>query len=53
MNLTPKAKASFSVLKIQHPIEGFESHMDRIRISILESLLRQMDSNLTWIGFES
>ena len=37
MNLTPKAKASLRVLKIQHPRDGFESHMDRIQISILES----------------
>ena len=29
MNLTPKVKASLSLMKIQHPIEGFDSHMDR------------------------
>ena len=27
MNLTPKAKVSFKVLKIQHPRDGFESPM--------------------------
>ena len=27
MNLTPKAKASLRVLKIQHPRDGFESPM--------------------------
>ena len=30
MNLTPKVKISLRVLKIQHPGDGFESHMDRI-----------------------
>ena len=30
MNLTPKVKASLKVLKIQHPGDGFESHIDRI-----------------------
>ena len=37
MNLTPKAKTSLWVLKIQYPVDGFESHMDRIRILIPES----------------
>ena len=37
MNLTPKAKTSLKMLKIQHPRDGFESPMDKIRISILES----------------
>ena len=37
MYLIPKAKTSLKVLKIQHSRNGFESPMDRIRISILES----------------
>ena len=37
MNLTPKTKASLRMLKIQHLEDGFESHMDRIQISIPES----------------
>ena len=37
MNLTLKAKALLKVLKIQHPENGFESYMKRIRISIPES----------------
>ena len=34
MNLTPKAKVSLRMLKIQHPRGRFESHMKRIQISI-------------------
>ena len=49
MNLISKAKASLSVLKIQHPIEEFESHKDRIQISILESFRKSAQAN----GFES
>ena len=37
MYLIHKAKTSLRVLKIQHPGDGFESSMDRILISILES----------------
>ena len=37
MNLTPKAKSSLRVLKMRHLRDGFESHMDRIQISILEN----------------
>ena len=37
MYLIPKAKISLRVLKIQHLEDGFESPMDRIRISISES----------------
>ena len=36
MNLTLKAKDTLRVLKIQYSGDGFESHMKRIRISILE-----------------
>ena len=46
MNLTPKAKISLNVLKIQHPAKRFESPMDRIRILIAEGLLEGRDSNL-------
>ena len=49
MNLTPKAKASLRVLKIQHPVEGFKSHIERIRISILKSSRKFARAN----GFES
>ena len=35
--LIPKVKTSLRVLKIQYPKDRFESPMDRIRISILES----------------
>ena len=37
MYLIPKAKTSLRVLKIQHLGDGFESLIDRIRISIPES----------------
>ena len=37
MNLTLKVKVLLRVLEIQHPRYGFESHMDRIQISILKS----------------
>ena len=37
MNLTPKAKVSLKMLKIQHPVGRFESHMKKIRISIPKS----------------
>ena len=37
MYLIPKAKTSLRVLKIQHLRNGFESPMDKIRISISES----------------
>ena len=40
MNLTPKAKVSFRMLKIQHPRGRFESHMKRIRIPIPESVFK-------------
>ena len=40
MNLTPKAKVSLRMLKIQHPEGRFKSHMKRIRIPILESVFR-------------
>ena len=49
MYLIPKVKTSLRVLKIQHPRDGFESPMDRIRISIPES-----EENLNrGEGFES
>ena len=37
INLTPNAKTSLKVLKIQHPRDGFKSPMDMIRISIPKS----------------
>ena len=40
MNLTPKAKVSLKMLKIQHPGGRFESHMKRIRILILKSIFK-------------
>ena len=40
MNLTPKAKVSLRMLKIQHPEGRFKSHMKRIRIPIPESVFR-------------
>ena len=47
MNLTPKAKVSFRMMRIQHPWGRFESHMKKnwipkvwIRILIPESVFR-------------
>ena len=37
MYLIPKAKTSLRMLKIQHPRDGFEFPMDRIRIWISEN----------------
>ena len=62
MKLSFKAKASLSVMQIQHPVEGFESHMDRIRISFPKSddvkksvkgskYLKRFESSIE--GFES
>ena len=49
MNLTPKAKVSLRVLKIQHPKDGFESQFQRA----LRSLPERADSNPLCNGFES
>ena len=46
MTITLKAKTSLRVLKIQHPEDGFESHKDRIQISISKSFRKFARANV-------